>query len=71
MGGAKNHPPGVISWWVVAQGEASYSKIFNNPGLTPHVLPKDRAGLGFMSQIGTVFHDRFGEELTDVDLGQV
>jgi hypothetical protein len=69
--GASDDASEDISWWVVAQGEAVYRRILGDPAQTPHALPKDRAGLGFMSQIGNVFHERFGEELTEVDLGQV
>ena len=60
-----------IAWWVVAQGEQTYRRIYDHPEQTPTQLPRDRAGLGFISQLGDVFFERFGEELTSVDLGQV
>ena len=69
--GASDDASEDLSWWVVAQGEAVYRRILDHPPQMPHALPKDRAGLGFMSQIGNVFHERFSEELTEVDLGQV
>lgn len=60
-----------IAWWVVAQGQDFYRQIYEHPEQTPRTLPRDRRGLGFMSQIGNVFYERFGEELTEVDLDEV
>jgi hypothetical protein len=69
--GASSDASEDIAWWVFAQGEETYQKILTNPMLTPHTLPEDRAGLGFMSQIGNLFYERCGEELTEIDLGVV
>ena len=60
-----------IAWWVVSQGQDLYRQVYEHPEQIPRALPRDRRGLGFMSQIGNVFHERFGQELTDVDLNEV